>query len=512
MPLLTVRGLAKSYGATTVLRGVDLDLHAGEVHVLAGENGAGKSTLIKALAGALDDYGGDLRIDADTVRFVSPAEARRAGVATIFQELSLVGSMSVTDNLFLGRERTGWFGVRHAEQRALAAAHLARLAIAIDPDAIVEELTLAQRQLVEIAKALLDHDHPVRVVVMDEPSSALGEQEAEALFAQVARLRAAGVAVLYVSHKMEEVYRLADRITALRDGVVAASAPAAELPRAALVAAMLGHALEEQTDAGTHAATEGERLRVEGLTVEARAGGRRELEGVSFRVAPGEIVAVTGLAGSGARTLLHAVFGSLSDQQVRGAVWLDGVAFDARSPGAALARGLALVSDDRREAGILPDRSVVENAALAALDRFTALGLVDERRLRKTVLEGLSEMDVRAPSPDVEVSALSGGNQQKVLLTRCLLTKPRVLLLDEPTRGVDIGSKHEIHARLRALCAGGAAVVAITTEAEELLALADRVVVLHRGRVAATVQVRGEDPTAVRRAVLGAAMGSEVAA
>jgi len=511
VPLLTVRGLAKSYGATTVLRGVDLDLHAGEVHVLAGENGAGKSTLIKALAGALDDYGGDLRIGGDAVRFDSPAAARRAGVATIFQELSLVGSMGVTDNLFLGRERTGWLGVRHGEQRALAAAHLARLGIAIDPDAIVEDLSLAQRQLIEIAKALLDHEHPVRVVVMDEPSSALGEQEAETLFAQVARLREAGVAVLYVSHKMEEVYRLADRITALRDGVVAASAPAADLPRAALVAAMLGRALDEQAEGVGHA-TAGERLRVEGLTVAPRDGGRAELEGVSFAVATGEIVAITGLAGSGARALLHAVFGSLSGRDVRGRVWLDGVAFEARSPRAALARGLALVSDDRREAGILPDRSVVENAALAALDRFTELGLVDERQLRQTVLEGLADMDVRAPSPDVEVSALSGGNQQKVLLARCLLTRPKVLLLDEPTRGVDIGSKHEIHARLRALCASGAAVVAITTEAEELLALADRVVVLHRGRLAATVEVRGEDPTAVRRAVLAAAMGSEVAA
>lgn len=504
MALLSVRGLSKSYGATSVLRGVDLDLFGGEVHVLAGENGAGKSTLIKALAGALDGFSGTIALEGRPVRFSSPAEARAAGVATIFQELSLVGTLSVVDNLFLGRERTGLFGVQHAAQRDLCARHLERLGIAVDPAAIVEELPLATRQLVEIAKALLDER--VRVVVMDEPSSALGEHEAEALFAQVARLRAAGAAVLYVSHKMEEVYRLADRITALRDGTVAATAKAADLPRAALVAAMLGRSLDESVAAATSASA-GVRLAVDGLA--ADHDGRRAIEGVSFSVAPGEIVALTGLAGAGAKHVLHALYGSLA--RAAGAVTLDGAPFAPRGPADALARGVTLLSDDRRDAGILPDRSVVENAALASLDRYTRLGLVRERALREGVLAGLRAMDVRAPSPDVEITALSGGNQQKVLLARCLLAAPRVLLLDEPTRGVDVGSKQEIHARLRALCAEGASIVAVTTEAEELLALADRVVVLHRGRVTRTLPVRGQEPAEVRRAVLAAAMGAEAA-
>jgi ABC-type sugar transport system ATPase subunit len=518
-PVLTLRGVRKSYGPTAVLRGVDLDLHAGEVHVLAGENGAGKSTLIKILAGALPDHEGDVRLDGRTARFASPSAARAAGVSTIFQELSLVGTMSVADNLFLGRERRGPFGVRRAEQRALASQHLHALgleSLARQVDDEVDTLPLAQRQLVEIAKALLTAEREggraPRVVIMDEPSSALGEQEAEALFAQVVRLRAAGCAVLYVSHKMEEVYRLADRITALRDGTIAASAPARELPRPALVAAMLGRALEDAPPTAlTRPATDAPaRLRVEGLTVEGAAGARRELDDVSFAVAPGEIVAVAGLAGSGASALLHALFGSLARPRgaIGGRVRLDGAPYDGRSPSASLARGVALLSNDRRDAGILPERSVVENAALATLDRFARFGVIAGSRLRTTVLEALRALDVRAPSPDTEIAALSDGNQQKVLLARCALAEPTLLLLDEPTRGVDVGSKHEIHARMRGWCAAGAAILAITTEAEELLAVADRCVVLHRGRLAATIQVRGADPAEVRRRVLSASMGA----
>jgi ABC-type sugar transport system ATPase subunit len=509
----------KSYGPTAVLRGVDLDLHAGEVHVLAGENGAGKSTLIKILAGALPEHEGDVRLYGRPARFASPSAARAAGVSTIFQELSLVGSMSVADNLFLGRERSGPLGVRRAEQRAIAARHLQALgleSLAHQVDDDVDALPIAQRQLVEIAKALLteagDGGRAPRVVIMDEPSSALGEHEAEALFAQVERLRAAGCAVLYVSHKMEEVYRLADRITALRDGTIAASAPARELPRAALVAAMLGRTLEDAipTEVTRVAAAAPARLRVEGLTVEGAAGARRELDDVSIEVARGEIVAVAGLAGSGASALLHALFGSLVRRRgaIRGRVWLDGAPYDARSPSTSLARAVALLSNDRRDAGILPERSVVENAALATLGRFATLGVLASSRLRATVLEALRALDVRAPSPDTEISALSGGNQQKVLLARCALTEPKLLLLDEPTRGVDVGSKHEIHARMRAWCAAGASILAITTEAEELLAVADRCVVLHRGRLAATIQVRGADSGEVRRRVLSASMGA----
>lgn len=505
--------MRKSYGGSAVLRGVDLDLRAGEVHVLAGENGAGKSTLIKILAGALPEHEGSVALDGREVRLATPSAARELRISTIFQELSLVGAMRVVDNLFLGRELRGPLGVRHAEQRARARRHLDGLGLAIDVEAEVDALPLADRQLVEIAKALLDvAGRPARVVIMDEPSSALGEAEAEALFAQVVRLRAAGGAVLYVSHKMEEVYRLADRITVLRDGVIAASAPASELPRARLVAAMLGRELSPaaSSEARAQAADEA-RLSVRGLTVEGAGGARRDLDDVSFTVARGEIVAVAGLVGSGASALLHAIFGSLERPRgsIRGAVEIDGLQYDPRAPGASLARGVALLSDDRRSAGILPERSVVENVALAALGRFARLGVVREGPLRTAALDAMRALDVRAPSPDVEISALSGGNQQKALLARATLDAPRLLLLDEPTRGVDVGSKHEIHARMRAWCAAGASILAKTSEAEELLAVADRCVVLCRGRVTAVIDVRGRDPGEVRRRVLAAAMGAE---
>jgi ABC-type sugar transport system ATPase subunit len=507
----------KSYGATPVLRGVDLDLRAGEVHVLAGENGAGKSTLIKILSGALPEHEGTIALDGAPVRLTSPSQARALRISTIFQELSLVGAMRVVDNLFLGRELRGPLGVRHAAQREAARRHLDALGLAIDEQAEIDDLPLAERQLVEIAKALLDPEgRPARVVIMDEPSSALGEAEAEALFAQVTRLRAAGCAILYVSHKMEEVYRLADRITVLRDGVVAASAPATELPREALVTAMLGRALApvEAHDDRVRASDAGsarERLSVRGLTVAGVAGARRDLDEVSFSVSAGEIVAVAGLVGSGASALLHAIFGSLvrPGGAIRGAVAIDGIPYEARSPSASLARGVALLSNDRRGAGILPERSVVENVALSSLGRFSRLGVLRERALRATVLDALRALDVRTPSPDAEIAALSGGNQQKALLARVTLGAPRLLLLDEPTRGVDVGSKHEIHARMRALCAAGASILAMTTETEELLAVADRCVVLCRGRVTAVLDVRGRDPAIVRRRVVAAAMGEQ---
>ncbi len=501
-PLLSLRGVRKSYGATVVLDGVDLELHAGEVHVVAGENGAGKSTLINILAGSLDEFEGSLTLEGRPFHPSSPSMARAAGVSTIFQELSLVPTMTVTDNLFLGRERGGALGVRRAEQRAFAAQRLATLGVTTDPEAIVETLPLAERQQIEIAKALLDDGPAARVLIMDEPSSELGEQEAELLFAQIARLREAGLAILYISHKMDEVYRLADRITVLRDGVVAVSAMASELPRERLVQAMLGRDLGEVSRAAA-SAHEGRRLEVRELSV--TVGDRRVVDDVSFAVAAGEIVAITGLAGSGGSALLHAIFGSVDG---RGSVQINGAPHASRSPETSLARGMVLVGNDRRDAGILAERSVVENAALATLERFTSFGLVRERPLRVAVLDSLRELEVRAPSPDSEINALSGGNQQKVLLVRAALRQPTVLLLDEPTRGVDIGSKHEIHARMRAWCAAGASIVAITTEHEELLAIADRVVVLHRGRIAAILEVRGRDPNEVRREVLRAAMGA----
>ncbi len=452
---LETQRLSKAYGEHTVLRDLSFALHPGEVHVVAGENGAGKSTLIKILSGAISDHQGEVLLDSRPVRFRSPIEARDAGVATIYQELSLVGPMSVLDNLFLGRERKG--------QRAIADETLRELGIDADLDARVETLPLSIQQLLEIAKALISG---ARVLIMDEPTSALGEREVETLFARIATLRADGKAILFISHKMEEIYRLADRITVLRDGVAAGTGTPAEVPADRLIAWMLGRALEEQGEA-PHTTEKTEVA----LSV--------PIQEQTLSLHGGEIVGLAGLQGSGCGEVLRSLFAE---------------------PRAAMGKGVVFLPSDRKTQGIVPELDVVENASLGSM-RAT---WIHPARERSAVEATTKELRLSAPSLDTPVRALSGGNQQKVLLARCLLARPRVLLLDEPTRGVDVGAKADIHRMLRQLAATGVAILMASSELEELLALSHRVAVMHRGRLS-TVLSR-EDAT--RERILRAAMGS----
>lgn len=496
-PLVRLRGIGKRFGPVTVLRGVDLDIYGGEVLVLAGENGAGKSTLIKILGGVHTDFEGTLEIAGRPVRPRSPLEAAALGVAIIFQELSLVPTLSVADNIFLGRPRTRRGFVDDAAQRTAARRLLDQLGLDLDVDRRVEDLSLAEQQLTEIAKALA---RDARVIVMDEPTSALNAPEVEKLFGLIADLKARGCGVMYITHKMEEIERLADRICVLRDGEHVGTAPAAELPPARLVNWMVGRELGEQFP--RHAARPGpERLRVEDFSV--RRDGREVVAGVSLRVHAGEILGVAGLQGSGASDLFAGLFGAYG-RAVSGRAWLDGQPLEIAAPRRAIDQGLAWLTNDRKATGLVLPLSVIANTTLADLPRLSPGGWRRPSRERAVTRELARALALRAASLDLEVEALSGGNQQKVVLAKWLQTRPRVWLLDEPTRGIDVGAKREIYQLLNDLTARGLAILLITSELPELLALSDRIVVLHRGRLTAEL-TRAE---ATPEKVLAAAMGT----
>ncbi|MGD2071790.1 MAG: sugar ABC transporter ATP-binding protein [Gemmatimonadota bacterium] len=503
-PIVRLRAIRKSFGATEVLHGVDFEVRPGEVHVLAGENGAGKSTLVNILSGVYDDFSGELLFRGRARRFTRPADAARAGIATIHQELSLVPSMTVADNLFLGRERTDrWGRVDFAGQEREAAALLAEAGLDASPRQLVAELAVSTQQMLEIARALA---REAALVILDEPTSALNEREVEVLFARIAALRGQGRGIVYITHKMEEIYRLADRITVLRDGARVGTAAAAELPPGTLVSLMVGRDLEEpevrSTAVGDQAVLEVVDLRV----ARPAAADRPLVDGVSFTLRRGEILGLAGLRGSGANDVLHALFGATGARS--GSVTLEGRAFAPSGPAEALARGVILLTNDRKAKGLASEQSVTHSVSLASLGRFSGPGAWIRRRAeRRAVAEVTGSFRLDAPSLDAPVRTLSGGNQQKVYLARCLMTEPRVLLLDEPTRGIDIGAKTDIYGLMKEWVGRGISILLITSEMDELVRLCHRILVLHRGRVVTEL----ERDTATKDRILSAAMGHAAA-
>jgi ABC-type sugar transport system ATPase subunit len=501
-PLLSAQNVSKRFGRAVVLEDVSLALGRGEVHALLGENGAGKSTLIKILAGVHAADAGALYMDGRPIRPRTPLEARTLGVAVIHQELSLIPALGVRDNLFLGQPRTRAGLVDRRKEREEAARILAELGLSgVDPEIPVERLPLPLRQLIEIGKAL---GQGARVLIMDEPTSALTGPAIERLFAMVRKLCARGAAVLFVSHRMEEIEALADRITVLRDGRVAGSARRGEASLRQIVAWMLGRETEE---AGVAPPREKgpARLDVRDLRVAAEGGGRPLLAGISLSARAGEIVGLAGLSDAGANECLQALFGALG-ARVDGEIRIDGAPVRIRSPGDAAAQGIGFVPADRRGEGLLLAMSAAHNATLVELPRLSPGGFLRPARERAAALSMAAEVGLPHALLDQEIAELSGGNQQKVAIGKWLMAKPRVLLLAEPTRGVDVGAKAEIHARLRTLAAAGAAVVVASSDVRELLSLCDRILVLSRGRIAAEFEAT---PDLQATDILQAAMRGE---
>ncbi len=505
--LLAARGITKTFGRQRALDGVDFELRAGEVHALAGENGAGKSTLIRVLAGATAPDAGTITLDGRTIRLRGPADARAAGIAVVHQELTLVPAMSVTDNLFLGRERTRGALIDDRAQRAEAARILALLDLRIDPRAAIDSLPLGVRQLVEIARGLAA---AARVFILDEPTSALDARESERLFERVLDVKRRGVGIVYITHRMDEIERLADRVTVLRDGKHAGSGEKSAMPRGEILRLMLGHApvARAPRDDAHPAAAAAPILAIDRFTVRSRDAALPLVDSVALDVRPGEIVGLAGVQGSGTSSLLRALFGALPAARIEGDVRVFGAPYSPRDPRRALGAGIALLTNDRQGDGLLPDLDLVANATLAALDRFSPRGILANSAARTATAERCAELRVKSASLDQPVRQLSGGNQQKVWLARCLLRDPRVLLLDDPTRGVDVAAREELHDALRRFAASGRAVLFASTDLDETCALAHRIIVLHRGRVSATF-AGGEFR---RDAILAAAFGAEVAA
>jgi ABC-type sugar transport system ATPase subunit len=492
--------ITKRFGPVTVLEDVDLEIRAGEVHVLAGENGAGKSTLIRILGGVYTDFDGQMQLAGRPYRPQNPLDAGRRGVALIHQELSLVPEMSVADNVFLGRSpcrRTGFIDDRR--QRTAAVEVLRRLGLELDVSQSVASFPIATQQRIEIAKAI---SQQARVLVMDEPTSALNAPEVERLFQLVRHLKQQGCGIIYITHKMEEIERLADRITVLRDGRRIGSAPAAELPQDRLIQWMVGRPMTSLFP--RHMPTLGDEvLGVKDFSVFPQGPAHpAAVRQVSFAVRAGEIVGIGGLHGSGASELLGGIFGAYGSH-TQGQLWLGGRPATIRSPQQAIRRRLALLTNDRKATGLVVGASIVRNTVLADLVRLSPGGWCRSRRERQATQRVTAALRLRAASLDMLVAQLSGGNQQKVALAKWLQTQPQLLLLDEPTRGIDVGAKREIYELMNEWTAQGIAILLITSEMPELLAMSDRILVLHRGRC--TAQFPAAQATAAK--VLEAAMG-----
>ncbi|GAA1823663.1 sugar ABC transporter ATP-binding protein [Luedemannella flava] len=479
-PYVRLTDVAKSFGPVRALSGVHLELFLGEVHCLAGENGAGKSTLIKILTGALRRDAGEYLIDGRDVGHPNPAQARAAGIGVVYQELSLLPDLSVAENLLVGRLPARYGFTRPRELRRQAVDMLARVDLAhLDPDTPVSDLPLAVQQLVEIAKVL---GQAPRVLIFDEPTTALSEAETTALLGRIGQLRDDGHAIMYVSHHLEEMFAIGDRVTVLRDGTFATSAPMADFDHDSLIAAMVGRTIESLYPATNRAIGE-PRLVVRGLRPVGAAGP------VDLTVRSGEILGVAGLLGSGRTELLRAIFGA--DAVPAELVEIDGHPVTTGSPRRAVNAGLGLLTEDRKQQGLMLALPIRENASIASLPRLARAGFVDKGAERDTVEQHLGGLRLRAGSWEQPVSSLSGGNQQKVLLARWLATHARVLLFDEPTKGVDVGAKSEIYTVIGDLAAQGLAVIVVSSYLPEVLGLADRVLVMREGTVAGVLDAAG---------------------
>lgn len=493
--LLEMKGISKSFPGVKVLQEVDFTLKAGELHALMGENGAGKSTLMKILCGIHKRESGTVSVKGKPVEIHSTKEAEALGISIIHQELNLIPYLTVMENIFLGREFTfgrtkliNWKRMRKAAQR-----YLDQLGLSIDPDTMVEELSVGQQQMIEIAKALSMNSE---ILVLDEPTAALTDREIEKLFEVIASLKQKGVGMVYISHRMEEIFQVSERISVLRDGKYIGTVLTPETNLDELVRMMVGRDIKDRFPKIDIELGE-ERLRVEGLSKGEKLGD------ISFTVKAGEILGIAGLMGAGRTEVAKLLFGA--DQLSKGKIWIDGVETRIRKPIDAISAGIVLVTEDRKHEGLILSLSIRENLSLPNLAKLSSRGFMKEAREKDLSDESIKKLHIRTPHAEQEVGALSGGNQQKVVIGKWMAAEPKILIMDEPTRGVDIGAKKEIYDLMNQLAESGVAIIMISSEMPEVLGMSDRILVMHEGRVTAEF-TRTE---ATQEKIMHAATGGE---
>ena len=476
VPLLQMRGIVKSFPGVKALRGVHLELHAGEVLALIGENGAGKSTLMRILGGAQCADEGVILINGSETLFRSPQDSRSAGIAVIYQEFNLVPGLTAVENIFLGHETTRGGLVDKRSERERAAFIFGRLGAEVDLDTPCRRLTTAQQQLVEIAKALAFDS---RIIVMDEPSAALTAHEVGRLFEIIRDLKKQGISIIYISHRINEIFEITDRVTVLRDGVNVGARPTAEITRAGMIQLMVGR---ELTDEFPRRSTVPGPVRLEVCGLHRG----RAVSGVSFTVKRGEILAFTGLVGAGRTETMRLLFGA--DRREAGEIRLDGEKLSIGSPADAIGAGIGFLPEDRKTQGLVLAHTVRENFGLPNLDRLSNNGFVRMRAERQELARYVKHLRVKISGEEQRAGSLSGGNQQKVVLAKWLARNCEILIFDEPTRGVDVGAKFEIYVLMNELVAAGKSIIMISSELPEVLGMADRILVMHAGRITGEIK------------------------
>lgn len=484
-PVISIRNIGRRFGAVEALRDVSFDIRPGECHAVMGENGAGKSTLMKILSGVISEFDGQLVLNGKSVRFSGTREAEAAGISIIHQELNLVEQLSVSANIFLGREPTLIAGIlNQREMDRRAGEILSELESSLSAQATVGRLRIGDQQLVEIARALSLRSE---ILIMDEPTSALTESEVERLYRVIAKLRQRGVTILYISHKMNEVFHLADRITVLRDGRFVRTLQKSETSPQQIAHLMVGREIQERNRRSVASGVPKQpaeiALEVRNLSLPwAGQPGRYRLKNISFQLQRGEILGVAGLMGAGRTELLECLFGA-GGQKPQGQIRLNGVECRFRNPSEAMKSGIAMVTEDRKRLGLFRQLNVRENITVSALKELSVAGVVMSVREKRRVSQQVESLSVRTAGIEAGITTLSGGNQQKCIVARCLLTNPRVLLLDDPTRGVDVGAKAELYQLMERLAESGMSMIVTSSELPELLAVSDRILVLCEGQL-----------------------------
>jgi erythritol transport system ATP-binding protein len=475
--ILKLEDVSKVYFGTVAVKRANFEVRRGSVNVLVGENGAGKSTLMKIIAGVEQPTEGQILLAGRPVSFADTMDAARHGIGIVFQELNLFPNLSVADNIFIARERTR-FGadIRSGEQRQAARTLMCRLEHDIDPDTLVADLPIGKQQIVEIAKALAQD---ARILIMDEPTSALSAAEVEILFRVIAELKAHGVAIVYISHRLEELMRIGDYITVLRDGRITGRRSIKDVDVAWIVQSMIGAASRDFSQANGHAVGP-EIFRAENICLPSRRGGYA-VDHVSMSLRSGEIVGIYGLLGAGRSEFFECVMGQ--HPAMTGSIFLGGTPLSERGVTARIAKGIALVPEDRKTEGLIEIMAISENVSLSSLKRFAKGFHLDLQRERETVMSYVRDLAIKIASPENPVSSLSGGNQQKVVIGKALMTRPRVLLMDEPSRGIDVGAKAEVFRTMRRLASEGIGILMATSDLNEVMSLSDRIIVMSNGRV-----------------------------